>query len=166
MPQLFYNFDQWTGGIDAIGLIDQPHLPVWVQGPWSGDGPAALVNNFNFNTDPVAYYVLACILVAIAVIATLRSPWRWLSLLYPVLTTLVVVVTANHFWLDGVVAVAVLAAILAAQSSARRWSADRGDQAAREAVSQGAMDGVRVGIGDGDRLLDHRERGVRADAEH
>jgi branched-chain amino acid transport system permease protein len=68
VPQLFYNFDNWTGGINAIGLIDQPHLPVWIQDPWSGDGPVAFVQNFNFNTDPVAFYVLICFLVAGAVI--------------------------------------------------------------------------------------------------
>jgi len=68
VPQLFYNFDQWTGGINAIGLIDQPHLPFWLQGPWSGDGPVAIVTNFNFNSDPVAFYVLIVILIAIAVI--------------------------------------------------------------------------------------------------
>jgi len=68
VPQLFYNFDQWTGGINAIGLIDQPKLPVWLQGPWSGDGPVAFVQNFNFNGDPVAFYVLICILIAGAVI--------------------------------------------------------------------------------------------------
>jgi branched-chain amino acid transport system permease protein len=68
VPQLFYNFDQWTGGINAVGLIDQPKLPFWFQGPWSGDGPVAVVNNFSFNGDPVAYYVLIVILIAIAVI--------------------------------------------------------------------------------------------------
>src|SRR5207245_6714724 len=39
VPQLFYNFDQWTGGINAVGIIDQPVLPAWIQGHWSGDGP-------------------------------------------------------------------------------------------------------------------------------
>jgi branched-chain amino acid transport system permease protein len=68
VPQLFYNFDQWTGGINAVGLIDQPHLPYWIQGPWSGDGPVNIVENFNFNTDPVAYYVLIVILIALAVV--------------------------------------------------------------------------------------------------
>ena len=68
VPQLFYNFDQWTGGINAIGLIDQPKLPFWIQGPWSGDGPFAVVQNFNFNSDPVAFYVLICFLIAGAVI--------------------------------------------------------------------------------------------------
>ena len=68
VPQHFYNFDQWTGGITAIGLIDQPRLPVWIQGPWSGDGPFAVVRNFNFNGDPIAYYVLIVILIAVAVV--------------------------------------------------------------------------------------------------
>ena len=68
VPQLFYNFDNWTGGINAIGLIDQPHLPFWLQGPWSGDGDFKVVQNFNFNSDPVAFYVLIVILIALAVI--------------------------------------------------------------------------------------------------
>jgi branched-chain amino acid transport system permease protein len=68
VPQLFYNFDQWTGGINAIGLIDQPHLPFWLQGPWSGDGAVKVVDNFNFNSDPVAFYVLIVILITLAVI--------------------------------------------------------------------------------------------------
>jgi len=68
VPQLFYNFDQWTGGINAIGLIDQPHLPFWLQGPWSGDGDFKVVENFSFNSDPVAYYVLIVILIAVAVV--------------------------------------------------------------------------------------------------
>jgi hypothetical protein len=64
------------------------------------------------------------ILVAVAVITTLRSPWRWAAVAYPVMTTLAVVVTANHFWLDGIIAAAILAAVLAAQSLLRRlWRA-------------------------------------------
>jgi PAP2 superfamily len=59
------------------------------------------------------------ILVAIVVIATMRSRWRWLAAAYPVMTLLAVVVTANHFWLDGIAAAAVLALVLAAQAVAR-----------------------------------------------
>ena len=39
-----------------------------------------------------------------------RGPGRWLGPLHALLTALVVVVTANHFWADGLVAVAVLIA--------------------------------------------------------
>jgi hypothetical protein len=64
------------------------------------------------------------ILVAIAIIGTLRSRWRWLAVAYPVMTTLAVVVTANHFWLDGIVAAGILAGVLAAQARVMRlWRA-------------------------------------------
>ena len=59
------------------------------------------------------------ILVAVAVITTLRSRWRWLALLYPVMTTIAVIVTANHFWLDGIVAGLILVLVLAVQTGTR-----------------------------------------------
>ncbi|GAC1511540.1 MAG: ABC transporter ATP-binding protein [Candidatus Dormibacteraceae bacterium] len=68
VPQLFYNLDQWTGGLNAIGNIDQPTLPFWVTGPWAGDPAVALVRNFDFTSNPVAYYVLVVILIIGAVI--------------------------------------------------------------------------------------------------
>jgi hypothetical protein len=62
------------------------------------------------------------IIVAIAIITISRSRWRWLAVGYPVMTTLVVVVTANHFWLDGIVAgfLVVLAVLVERGLSAAR----------------------------------------------
>jgi hypothetical protein len=60
------------------------------------------------------------ILVAIVVIGSARTRWRWLAAAYPALTTLAVVVTANHFWLDGIVAGVLLVAVLLAQAGGRR----------------------------------------------
>ena len=37
-----------------------------------------------------------------------RSRWRWLAVAHAVATVFVVVCTANHWWLDGIVAAAVL----------------------------------------------------------
>ena len=48
-------------------------------------------------------------LVAIAIIRTLHTRWRWLAVLHPVTTILVIVVTGNHYWLDSVVALTLLA---------------------------------------------------------
>jgi MFS superfamily sulfate permease-like transporter len=48
-----------------------------------------------------------------------RSRWRWLAAAYPVLTLLVVVVTANHFWLDGIAAGILVALVLVVQRAAR-----------------------------------------------
>ena len=59
------------------------------------------------------------ILVAVAVIGTARTRWRWLILLYPVMTTLAVVVTANHFWADGIVAAVLLGLVLLGQAACR-----------------------------------------------
>ncbi len=60
------------------------------------------------------------ILVAMAIIGAARTPWRWLAVLYPVMTTLAVIVTANHFWLDGIVAGVLLVVVLAVQAGTRR----------------------------------------------
>jgi hypothetical protein len=51
--------------------------------------------------------------IAVGLIAAHRSPWRWLWLLHPLVTMLVVVGTANHYWLDCIVGSALLAVALA-----------------------------------------------------
>jgi hypothetical protein len=61
------------------------------------------------------------IIVAVAVVSAGRTRWRWLAVLYPVLTTLVVVITANHFWLDGVAAGLLVGGALGVQK-AGRWA--------------------------------------------
>ncbi|MCK9893213.1 phosphatase PAP2 family protein [Frankia sp. AgB32] len=43
------------------------------------------------------------ILEAWGVITILRTRARWLAIIHPVITTLVVVVTANHYWIDGII---------------------------------------------------------------
>lgn len=48
------------------------------------------------------------LLVAVATWRMGTGWWRWVGPAHAVVTTLVVVITANHFWLDGVVAGAVL----------------------------------------------------------
>ena len=68
--------------------------------------------------------------VALVVIGVARGPGRWLAVLYPVATLWVVVVTGNHFIIDGVVAYLLLAAavgIACVFPSQRpvRWSRDK-----------------------------------------
>lgn len=45
------------------------------------------------------------VLIAVVMIAISHSRWRWLWVAHPVVTILVVTVTANHYWLDGLVAI-------------------------------------------------------------
>ena len=55
------------------------------------------------------------LVVGIAAITISTSKWRWLVLLHPILTILAVTATANHWWLDGVVAGMVLGLAYCAQ---------------------------------------------------
>ncbi len=71
------------------------------------------------------------VLIGVAAWQVSTSPWRWIGMGHAALTSWVVVVTGNHFWLDGVVVVVLLAVIMAGQSAARRlrarWRSDRRD---------------------------------------
>ena len=72
VPRVFRNLRDWTNGADGIGGIDQPTLPVCVDGPWSqGDNLAIHFGSVNCSfsiTDPTAYYVLMVLLLIICVI--------------------------------------------------------------------------------------------------
>jgi hypothetical protein len=52
--------------------------------------------------------------VAVALVAATGGRLRWLWLAHPLVTSVVVVATGNHYWLDGLVASAMLALILLA----------------------------------------------------
>jgi hypothetical protein len=53
------------------------------------------------------------LMLAIGMIVATSTRWRWLWLLHPLLTLLVIVGTANHYWLDAIVATALLGVALA-----------------------------------------------------
>jgi PAP2 superfamily len=83
--------------------------------------------------------------VAVAVVGALRSRWRWLAVLYPVLTTLIVVVTANHYWLDGVAAALLVVAALAVQKAGRSVRLALLTRTAARAAAEGPRAGVPAG---------------------
>jgi hypothetical protein len=60
------------------------------------------------------------VLVGLTAVRVSRSRWRWWVLAHPIVTIFVVIATANHFWLDGIVAVALLALAELAQSAIGR----------------------------------------------
>ena len=66
-------------------------------------------------TSMPSVHVLWAALVAVTVIRAGGSRWRWLVLADPILTIFFVVVTGNHYWLDGIVALALLGGALASQ---------------------------------------------------
>jgi hypothetical protein len=72
------------------------------------------------------------VLVAVVAIHALRSRWRWLWALHPAITLLVVVATANHWWLDSLIgsAVVVTALVVCLPRHAPIWHDGGRDHAA------------------------------------
>jgi branched-chain amino acid transport system permease protein len=73
VPRIFRNDPgHFTGGINAIGNIDQPTLPICLDGPWSRGDDLKLMfgtSNCSFSiTDPTAYYVLMLLRIVACVI--------------------------------------------------------------------------------------------------
>ena len=64
-------------------------------------------------------HVAWAVLVGWVTVTVGRGAARWLGPLHAVVTILVVVITANHFWADGIVAVAVLVACAGAERAGR-----------------------------------------------
>lgn len=56
------------------------------------------------------------LLVAVGVIWMFESKWRWLIVIHPATTTLVVVLTANHYWTDAIIAALLVGLFWAMQS--------------------------------------------------
>jgi len=125
--------------LPGVGLVDTGVL--YHQSVYSNAG--------GFDPDQLSampsVHVGWAILVAVAVISTANSRWRWLAVVYPVITTLAVVVTANHFWADGIVAAVILALVMALQAIAHRLLAARAapatepEGASIAAMADGAM---------------------------
>ncbi|GGL79083.1 inositol phosphorylceramide synthase [Streptomyces fumigatiscleroticus] len=87
----------------ATGLVDTAR----VYGP-SVYGPPSTDHLSNqFAAMPSLHFGWA-LMLAIGLIVATRSRWRWLWLLHPLLTLLVIVGTANHFWLDSIMATVLL----------------------------------------------------------
>jgi PAP2 superfamily len=63
--------------------------------------------------------------VAFGVLAASTSRWRWLFLLHLVVTVLVVSASGHHWWLDGVVALALLGVALLIDGGVRRVAGSR-----------------------------------------
>ncbi|WP_314247676.1 phosphatase PAP2 family protein [Streptomyces kutzneri] len=74
------------------------------------------------------------LMLALGMIAATSSRWRFLWLLHPLLTLLVIVGTANHYWLDAVVAAVLLWAALLLIPKPRTSEPDPGRSARPDPV--------------------------------
>ncbi len=87
--------------VPALHIFDTPALYGQTVYPTLGkSGPAQL------SAMPSVHVAWAAIIGVGIVVASTRR-WRWIALAHPCVTMIVVVVTGNHYWLDGVVAVMV-----------------------------------------------------------
>ncbi|MEW1908322.1 phosphatase PAP2 family protein [Kitasatospora sp. NPDC085895] len=93
--------------LEVTGLVDTAR----VYGPAVYGDPATDSLSNQFAAMP-SLHVGWALTVAVGLIAATRSRWRRLWLLHPAVTYLVVVGTANHYWLDGIVAIALTGAAL------------------------------------------------------
>ena len=104
--------------LSATGLVDTARVyGPSVYGPPETDG---LSNQFA--AMPSLHFGWA-LMVAVGLIVATRTRWRWLWLLHPLLTLLVIVGTANHFWLDAWAAAALLGLALTVARRPRRTAA-------------------------------------------
>ncbi|WUT60143.1 phosphatase PAP2 family protein [Streptomyces sp. NBC_00683] len=96
--------------LDAAALVDTGQ----VYGPTVyGATPSTDSMANQFAAMPSLHFGWA-LTVAVGLIVATRSRWRLLWLLHPLVTLLVIVGTANHYWLDAIVVSALLAVVLAA----------------------------------------------------
>lgn len=100
--------------LPELGYVDTGHL--YGQSVYTQLGTGAA----NQMSAMPSLHVGWAVLVGFAAVVASRSRWRWLVLAHPLLTAWAVVVTANHWWMDGIVAVAILAVAVAVETNVRR----------------------------------------------
>lgn len=89
--------------VPALHIADTPALFGQTVYPAFGkSGPAQL------SAMPSVHVAWAAI-IGVGIVAVSTSKWRWIFIAHPFITMIVVVVTGNHFWADGIVGVAVVA---------------------------------------------------------
>jgi hypothetical protein len=64
-------------------------------------------------------HVAWAVLIGWSAVRVSSSRWRWLGVVHAILTIFVVTATANHFWLDGIVAIVLLVMCVWIQRAAR-----------------------------------------------
>ncbi|AEN13863.1 MULTISPECIES: phosphatase PAP2 family protein [unclassified Streptomyces] len=90
--------------LPVAGLVDTGR----VYGPSVyGDTPATDSMANQFAAMPSLHFGWA-LAVAVGLVVATRSRWRLLWLLHPLVTLLVIVGTANHYWLDAIVVTALI----------------------------------------------------------
>ncbi|MEV5430477.1 phosphatase PAP2 family protein [Streptomyces sp. NPDC052701] len=127
----------------GTGLVDTAR----VYGPSVYGPPETDQLSNQFAAMPSLHFGWA-LMVAVGLAAAVRGRWRWLWPLHPLLTLLVIVGTANHYWLDAIAATALLGLALAAFRLPHRTTpAARRARPGRRPAGDPAADRALVGAG-------------------
>jgi hypothetical protein len=116
--------------LPATGLVDTGRL----YGPSVYGNPHTDTFSHQFAAMP-SLHVGWALVVAVALIVTTRGRRRWLWLLHPAITLLVVVGTANHYWSDSIAAALLLAIAYAVSRGPERRSGGGWSRALRLCVA-------------------------------
>jgi len=88
--------------VPALHIADTPALFGQTVYPAFGkSGPAQL------SAMPSVHVAWAAI-IGVSIVLVSTSKWRWIFIAHPFITMIVVVVTGNHFWADGIVGVMIV----------------------------------------------------------
>ncbi|MGK5532245.1 phosphatase PAP2 family protein [Streptomyces sp. URMC 129] len=97
-PRLFRTGDMVdTSAVYGPGVYEEPD-------------PDSMSNQF---AAMPSLHVGWAVLIALTLIVATRGRLRWLWLIHPLITVLAVIATGHHYWMDGIVACALLAVIVA-----------------------------------------------------
>ena len=98
-----------------------------------------------FAAMPSLHFGWAVVIAWAAIVATgVRSRWRHVVLAHPVFTLAAIVLTANHYWLDAVVALFLFGIALLVDLGVERWRARRVDRVGRVGSNQVAVTELNV----------------------
>lgn len=98
----------------GLGMVDTGL--VGGDSAYAGSPVSALANEY---AAMPSLHVGWAVLLAVVLVRVGRTRWRWLWVLHPLTTLLVVVVTANHYWLDAAAGMLLAVGALALAS---RWA--------------------------------------------
>jgi len=131
-PEHYLRFRRMLAWLTAVGLITHfvfPLAPPRMLGGFELIDTAAVFGPSVYGppqTDTLSNQYAAmpslhvgwALVIAAGLITATGSRWRWLWLAHPIVTMIVVVGTANHYWIDGVVAAAMVGLLLLGTGSA------------------------------------------------
>jgi PAP2 superfamily len=123
--------------LPQLGFVDTGIL--YDMSVYGADGANSLANQY---AAMPSLHVAWAALVAVGLIVSTKTRWRWFWMIHPAITLAVVIVTANHYWLDGIIGLVLLIVALAVTVRARPERAARRTEAERTEADVAAVDGV------------------------